>query len=81
MPEAEHRRLPGVKALTVHQPWAWSVIYGGKDVENRRWKTSYLPRASGIVDAARRAGRKPGRHPASSGAPQAGRRPSRAAPG
>jgi hypothetical protein len=38
---AEHRHFPGVKALTVHQPWAWSLIYGGKDIENRRWKTSY----------------------------------------
>jgi hypothetical protein len=27
---------PTVKALTIRQPWAWAVIYGGKDVENRR---------------------------------------------
>jgi ASCH domain len=32
---------PGAKALTIHQPWAWATIYGGKDVENRRWKTTY----------------------------------------
>ncbi len=28
-------------ALTVHQPWAWAIIHGGrlrKDVENRSWK-------------------------------------------
>jgi hypothetical protein len=29
-----------VKALTVQQPWAWAIIHGGKDVENRTqlWK-------------------------------------------
>ncbi len=30
-----------VKALTLRPPWAWAVIYAGKDVENRRWWTSY----------------------------------------
>ncbi len=34
-------RLPAVKALTLRPPWAWAVIYGGKDVENRRWRTAY----------------------------------------
>lgn len=24
-----------MKALTVRQPWAWAIIHGGKDVENR----------------------------------------------
>jgi hypothetical protein len=24
-----------VRALTVQQPWAWAIIHGGKDVENR----------------------------------------------
>lgn len=24
--------------LTLKQPWAWAVIYAGKDVENRTWK-------------------------------------------
>jgi hypothetical protein len=24
-----------VKALTVQQPWAWAIVHGGKDVENR----------------------------------------------
>lgn len=24
-----------VRVLTVRQPWAWAIIYGGKDVENR----------------------------------------------
>lgn len=32
---------PTVKALTIRQPWAWAVVYAGKDVENRRWQTFY----------------------------------------
>jgi hypothetical protein len=24
-----------VRVLTVRQPWAWAIVYGGKDVENR----------------------------------------------
>jgi len=24
-----------MRALTVRQPWAWAIVYGGKDVENR----------------------------------------------
>lgn len=29
-----------MKALTVQQPWAWAIVHGGKDVENRTtaWK-------------------------------------------
>ena len=27
-----------IKALSVRQPWAWAIIYGGKDVENRSWQ-------------------------------------------
>lgn len=34
--------LPAVRGLTVHRPWAWAIIFGGKDVENRgratRWR-------------------------------------------
>ncbi len=33
--------MPVVKALTLRQPWAWAAIYGGKDVENRRWRTRH----------------------------------------
>lgn len=25
--------------LSVRQPWAWAIIHGGKDVENRDWPT------------------------------------------
>ena len=28
-------------ALTVHQPWAWCVANGHKDVENRSWQTAH----------------------------------------
>lgn len=27
--------------LTIRQPWASLIIYHGKDIENRTWKTSY----------------------------------------
>jgi hypothetical protein len=30
-----------VKALTVKQPWAWAIVSGGKDVENRSRPTKY----------------------------------------
>ena len=30
--------------LSVRQPWAWAIIYGGKDVENRTWSTLYRGR-------------------------------------
>lgn len=30
-----------MKVLSVRQPWAWAIIHGGKDIENRNWKTNY----------------------------------------
>jgi hypothetical protein len=30
-----------VKVLSVKNPWAYLIIYGGKDVENRTWETKY----------------------------------------
>jgi len=30
-----------MKAISVRQPWAWAIIHGGKDIENRNWKTNY----------------------------------------
>ncbi len=30
-----------MKALTVRQPWAWALMEGGKDIENRKWATTY----------------------------------------
>ena len=33
-----------VRVLTVRQPWAWAIIQGGKDVENRSWPTKHRGR-------------------------------------
>lgn len=30
-----------IKAISIRQPWAWSIIYAGKDIENRDWYTNY----------------------------------------
>lgn len=30
-----------MKALSVRQPWAWALVAGWKDVENRTWRTSH----------------------------------------
>lgn len=30
-----------MKALSVRQPWAWLLVNGYKDIENRGWKTHY----------------------------------------
>lgn len=32
------------RALSIRQPWAWAILLGSKDVENRSWKTSYRGR-------------------------------------
>jgi hypothetical protein len=29
-----------MKALSVRQPWAWLIVQGFKEVENRTWQTS-----------------------------------------
>lgn len=33
-----------MKALSIRQPWAWLIIYGGKDIENRTWNTKFRGR-------------------------------------
>lgn len=30
-----------VRCLAVRQPWAWALVAGAKDIENRSWKTDY----------------------------------------
>ena len=30
-----------MKALSIHQPWAWAILNAGKTVENRTWSTNY----------------------------------------
>src|SRR5215207_5140743 len=32
---------PELRAITILQPWAWAIIHGGKDIENRSWWTRY----------------------------------------
>lgn len=43
-----------MKVLSIKQPWAWLIINGGKDIENRVWKTKFrgrfLVHASQAVD-------------------------------
>lgn len=43
-----------MKALTVQQPWAWAIVHGGKDVENRTQAWGYrgelLIHAGGRID-------------------------------
>lgn len=33
-----------MKVLSIRQPWAWLIIHGGKDVENRTWHTKFRGR-------------------------------------
>lgn len=40
-----------MKALSIRQPWADAIIWHGKDVENRDWKTKY--RGPILIHAAR----------------------------
>lgn len=30
-----------MKALSIHQPWAWAILHAGKCVENRKWRTNH----------------------------------------
>lgn len=30
-----------MKALSIRQPWAWLIVNGHKDVENRSWQTKF----------------------------------------
>jgi hypothetical protein len=40
-----------VKALSIHQPWAWAILFAGKNVENRTWRTHH--RGPLLIHAAR----------------------------
>lgn len=33
--------LHKLKAITIRQPWAWLVVNGYKDIENRKWATHH----------------------------------------
>ena len=47
-----------LKVIVVRQPWAWLIVHGFKDIENRSWKTRYrgtlLIQASANLPARRR---------------------------
>lgn len=30
-----------MKAISIRQPWAWLIVTGKKDIENRNWKTNF----------------------------------------
>ncbi len=30
-----------MRALSIRQPWAWLIVNGYKDIENRSWRTNY----------------------------------------
>ena len=30
-----------MKALSIRQPWAWLIVHGYKDIENRSWNTKF----------------------------------------
>lgn len=30
-----------MKAISIRQPWAWLIVNGHKDIENRSWHTKY----------------------------------------
>lgn len=48
--------LLGMRAISIRQPWAWLIVNGYKDIENRTWKTArrgeYLVHASKTLSAA-----------------------------
>ena len=35
-----------MKALSIRQPWAWLIVNGHKDIENRSWKTNFRGRVA-----------------------------------
>ena len=30
-----------MKVIVIRQPWAWAILHGSKDIENRTWATRY----------------------------------------
>ena len=33
-----------MKVIVIRQPWAWLIVHGFKDIENRSWSTQYRGR-------------------------------------
>jgi hypothetical protein len=42
-----------MRALTIRQPWAWAIAYGGKNVENRSWRAPHWCKSIAIHAGAR----------------------------
>lgn len=40
-----------ITALSIRQPWAWAILYLGKDLENRTWSTDW--RGSFVIHASK----------------------------
>lgn len=38
-------------AISIRQPWAWLILHGGKDIENRNWSTNVRGRV--LIHAAK----------------------------
>jgi len=45
-----------MKALSIWQPWAWLIVHGGKDIENRGWSTWH--RGPLLIHASKKAPRQ-----------------------
>ncbi len=43
-PSVEGQMKTTIKVLTIRQPWAWLIVNGHKDVENRSWDTKFRGR-------------------------------------
>ena len=37
--QQHNERTDRMIALSIRQPWAWLILHGGKDIENRTWPT------------------------------------------
>lgn len=44
-----------MRTLSIRQPWAWLIVHGHKDVENREWATDY--RGPLLIHASKTAGK------------------------
>jgi hypothetical protein len=47
----EETRGAAMKCISIRQPWAWLIIAGQKDIENRNWRTNFRGRI--LVHAAK----------------------------
>jgi len=39
-----NKEIKAVKRLSIRQPWAWLIVNGHKDIENRDWPTRFRGR-------------------------------------